>query len=123
MRFLKVARADLRRRDLRRDGEHRHARTVAVEQTIDEVQIARSAAAGAHREIAGQMRLGAGRKRGDLLVPDMDPLDLALAAHRVGQSIQAVADDAVDSLDASGGERLRESGLLQFLPCRASRPD
>ena len=54
------------------------------------------------------MRLGAGREGGDLLVPDMDPLDLALPAERVGQPVQAVADDAVDPLDAGCGEGFGE---------------
>ena len=54
------------------------------------------------------MRLGARREGGDLLVPDMHPLDLALAADRVGQPVQAVADDAVDPLDTGGSEDFRE---------------
>ena len=62
--------------------EHRHARAVAIEEAVDEVQIARAAAAGADGELARQMRLGARRERGDLLVPDMNPLDLALPAKR-----------------------------------------
>ena len=48
-----------------------NAEPVTVEQTVDEVQIARPAAAGADRELTRQMRLGAGRERGDLLVPDI----------------------------------------------------
>ena len=81
---------------------------MAVEQAVDEVQVARPAAAGADGELAGQVRLGAGREGGDLLVPDMDPLDLAVAADGIGQAVQAVADDAVDPLDASGGEDVSE---------------
>ena len=54
------------------------------------------------------MRLGAGREGGDLLVADMNPLDLPLAADRVGQAVQAVADDAVNSLDAGRGESFGE---------------
>ena len=81
---------------------------MAVEQAVDEVQIARSAAAGADRELAGQMRLGAGREGRNLLVPDMDPLDLALPAERVGQAVQAVADNAINPLDARCGEGFRE---------------
>ena len=54
------------------------------------------------------MRLGTRREGRDLLVPDVDPLDLALAPQRVGQPIQAVADDAVDPLHARCGENLRE---------------
>src|SRR5580700_8391457 len=54
------------------------------------------------------MRLGTRREGRDLLVPDVHPLDLALAPQRVGQPIQAVADDAVDPLHARRGENLRE---------------
>src|SRR5580700_7731720 len=54
------------------------------------------------------MRLGTRREGRDLLVPDVDPHDLALAPQRVGQPIQAVTDDAVDALHAPCGENLRE---------------
>ena len=82
---------------------------------------------GANRELAGQMRLGAGREGRDLLVPDMDPLDLALAAERVGQTVQAVADDAVDALDAGRSQRLGELDpplffALFILSMRRRRP-
>src|SRR6516162_2641520 len=62
MGLLKVAGADFGRRDLRGDGEHRHARSVAVEQPIDQVQIAWSATARANSELARQMRFGPGGK-------------------------------------------------------------
>src|SRR5271154_2344220 len=120
MRLLKVAGTDLRRRDLRRDSENGHARTVAVEEAIDEVQVPRTATAGAHGEIPRQMRLRACREGGDLLVPDMDPLDLPLPADRVGQAIEAIADDSIDSLDARGGQRLRE--LVGYRLCHESTP-
>jgi hypothetical protein len=120
MGLLKIAAADLGRRDLRGDAEHGHARAVAVEQSVDEVQVARSAAAGADGELAAQMRLGPGRERGDLLVPYMDPLDLALAADGVSEPVQAVADDAVDPLDARSGERLGELICDRF--CHRRRP-
>ncbi len=38
----------------------------------------------------------------------MQPLDLALLADGVGQSVQAVPDDAVDALDAGRGEDFGE---------------
>ncbi len=104
MRLLKVTGADLRRRDMGRDRQHRHPRPVAVEQAIDEVQIARSAAARAHREFTCQVRLGAGSEGGNFLVPDMDPLDLALTANGIRQTIETIADDAIDPLDARGGQ-------------------
>jgi hypothetical protein len=108
VRFLKIAGADFGRRNLRGDGQHRHARPVAIEQPVDQVQIARPAAPGADREFPRQMRLGACRECANLLVPDMDPLDLGLAPDRVGQSIQTVADNAVDPLDTGCREGFRK---------------
>src|SRR5262245_16733736 len=113
--FLKIAAANLGRRDLRGDCEHRDSRTVTIEQTVDEMEIARPAAARAYGQRAGQMRLGAGCECGDLLVPHMEPLDL-----RVCQTIEAVADDAVDPLHARGDEGLRE--LASHRPCHAPIP-
>ncbi len=92
---------------------------MAVEQAVDEMQVSGSAAAGADRELAGQMRLGAGRECGDLFVADVDPLDLALSSQRIGQPIQAVADDAMDPLDAGRREGLGElirNGLHDLAP-------
>jgi hypothetical protein len=65
-------------------SQHWHVRSVAIEQAIDEVQVAGSAASGADRKLSCQVRLGPGREGRDLLVPYMDPLDLALAADRIG---------------------------------------
>jgi hypothetical protein len=80
-----------------------------------QVQITRSAAAGADRELAGQMRFGARRESRHLLVPDMHPFDLALAAERVGQPIEAVTDDTIDPLDTCCGEDFRE--LISYRFC------
>ena len=77
---------------------------MTIEQAIDEVQIAGSAASGADRKLPCYMRLTTGREGRDLLVPHMDPIDLAPAADRIGQAIQAVADDTIDSLHAGCGE-------------------
>jgi hypothetical protein len=41
-------------------------------------------------------------------MPDMHPLDLVLGTDRIGKTVQAVADDAVDALDAGRRERLGE---------------
>jgi hypothetical protein len=104
MGFLEISGAEFGRRDLRRNGKHRHARPLTIKQAIDEMEIAWAAASGADRKLASQMRLGTGRESRDLFVPHMHPLDLALAADRIGQPVQAVADDAIDSLNAGGGE-------------------
>ena len=81
---------------------------MAVKKAVDEVQVAWPAASGTDCELAGQVCLGAGREGADLFVPHMYPLDLALAADSVGQTVQAVADNPIDPLDASGGEDFSE---------------
>jgi hypothetical protein len=50
------------------------------------------------------MRIRAGRERGDFLVPDMQPLNAAMAPQRIGEAIEAVANDSIDSPDTGGGE-------------------
>jgi hypothetical protein len=81
---------------------------VAIEQAIDEVQVAGSAAPRADGKLARQMRLSAGRECGCLLVAHMNPLDFPLAPDRVGQAVEAVADDAIDPLDANRCKRFGE---------------
>src|SRR5258708_5772803 len=81
---------------------------MAIKKTVDEVQTARPTAAGAYRKRAGYVRLGARGERGHLLVPDVHPLDLALPAKGVGQTVQTIADDSVYALDAGRGESVCE---------------
>src|ERR1700742_603057 len=72
------------------------------------MEIAGAAAPGTDRKLSRQMRFGTGCESRDLLMPYMHPLDLALTADRIGQSIQAVADDAVNPLHAGDGEGFRK---------------
>jgi hypothetical protein len=44
----------------------------------------------------------------------MHPLDLALSADRVGETVEAVTDDTVDALDAGSGKGLDE--LVSYSP-------
>src|SRR6267378_2139921 len=82
---------------------------MAIEQTVDEVQISRAEAAGAHGKRACHVRLGTRRERGCLLTPDVHPLDLALAAQGLGQAVQTVADDSVYALHGRRGQSGCES--------------
>ena len=104
MRFLEVGAADLGARDLGGDRQHRHAAAVAVEQSVDQMQVAGAAASGADGELAGEMCLGAGGKGGGLLVPHMDPVDLLLLAQRIGETVQRIADHAIDAPHAGNGQ-------------------
>ena len=55
MGLLEISGADLGRWDLRRNRKHGQARAVAVEQAVDEVQIAGAATARANGEFARQV--------------------------------------------------------------------
>ena len=81
---------------------------MTIEQAVDEVEVAGRAAARADGEFTCRMRFGARREGRDFLVPDMNPLDLALPAKRVGQAVQAIANNAINPLDANRGEDFRE---------------
>ena len=119
MRLLEVGAADLGARDVGGDRQHRHAAALAVEQAVDQVQVAGAAASGADGELAGEVRLGAGGEGGRLLVPHVDPVDLLLPAQRIGEAVQRIAHHAVDALhagDAQGfghqvGDRARHARL------------
>ena len=107
MGLLEIAAADLGAGNLGGDREHRHAVAMAVEQTVDEMQVARPAAAGADRELAGHVRLGAGGERRHLLVAHVHPADAA-GAQGFGEAVERIADDAPDAFDARGRERLHQ---------------
>src|SRR6516162_3424956 len=66
------------------------------------------------------------RESGDFLVPDMHPFDLVLAANGIGDAVEAVADNAVDALDARCSQDLRElisNGLCHLGLPRGERDD
>jgi hypothetical protein len=96
MGLLEIARPDLGRREVGRDRQHRQRRAMAVEQAVDEMQVAGATASGAHGEAAAEMGLGTRREGRNLLVADVKPLNLSVTADRIGQPVQAIADDSVD---------------------------
>ena len=65
------------------------------------MQVAESATASADGKLVRRMRLHARREGPGLLVPHMDPIDLA-AIDRMGDLVQCVADNAVAVLHAGG---------------------
>src|SRR5262249_39823044 len=78
-----------------------HAASMGVEQTIDQMQIARTARAGTDCQFAGHLRFACSRKRCNFLVTHVHPFDRATISQRFRETIQAVPHDPVDALDAS----------------------
>ena len=100
--LLEVPAADLGAGDLRGDREHRHPRALGVEETVDQVQVARAAAAEADGQIAGQLRLGCGGEGTGLLVADELPVEVPVPAHRFGEAVEGVTGHAVGVADPVG---------------------
>jgi hypothetical protein len=80
---------------MRSDREYRGTGAVGVVQPVDQVQVARSGASRAYRQLAGYLRLGGGSERSALLVAHVHPIDAFGAAHSVDYRVEAVPDDAV----------------------------
>src|ERR1700678_2087703 len=53
-------------------------------------------------------------------MPDMNPLDLALSSQRVGEAVEAIADNAIDPFNARCGQGLYE--LVGYCFCHFSSP-
>jgi hypothetical protein len=100
MRLLKVAATYLMTRNLRRNREYRDAIAMTIEETVDEVKIARATTASAHSDLSCEMGLRSGSKRGCLFVPHMHPFDLFTFPDYLGQAIQRIANHSVDPLYA-----------------------
>jgi hypothetical protein len=82
--------------------------TMAIEQSVDEMQVPWPAASGTDGERSGQMSFGAGCEGGHLLMANMHPLDPGLSADSIGQAVEAVADNAINPLDTRCGEDVRK---------------
>src|SRR5206468_11114411 len=98
---LEVSAADLMGGDLRGNGEHGHTAPVAIVQPVDQVQVARAAAAGADGELAGEVRLCSRGEGRCLLVPHVDPSKLVLPPDGVGDPVERVSRDPIDPRDVS----------------------
>lgn len=72
-----------------------------VLQTLHQVRVTRTATARADRQATDQLRLGRGAERAGLLVADVHLLNSVGPPDRVHCRFEAVADDAVDALDAA----------------------
>ena len=96
---LEVVAADFRRRDVGGDSQHRHAAAMAVEQAVDQVEVAGTATPRADGQLAGQIGFCARGEGGAFLMAHVHPIDDVQPAQRVGEAVQGVADDAIDALD------------------------
>jgi hypothetical protein len=83
---------------MRGNREDRNAVPLAVEQTVDQVQIPRTAAATADCELPGEMSLGASGESRAFLMPHMHPFNRAIAAQGIRESIEGIPHHAIHTL-------------------------
>jgi hypothetical protein len=99
---------------------------VRIEQAVDQVQVAGTAAARTDRQLAGELGLRPGGECSGFFVADAHPIDFAAAAYRVGHRIEAIADDPVDALHARLRKRIHQmlrNGPRHDLPPVSKRAD
>lgn len=78
---------------------HRHTAPVGIVQPIDQMEISRPAASGAHRQVPGQVSLGSGGECGCLFMSHSHPPDIPAPADGIGNPVERVARYAIHSLD------------------------
>ena len=92
-----------------RDREDRCAIQLCVVEAVHEVQPARPGRREADAQAARELRVRGRRKRGRLLVSDLDKADLVLVRPKgLHQPVDPVARKAEDGVDAPVDERLDE---------------
>jgi hypothetical protein len=94
---------------LRGDRQDGNTAPLAVMESIDEMEIARSAASCADRKFACNLRFAPSREGGDLFVPDHHPVDTIVSTDGVCKSVERVTGDTVDTLDARFQEGLNDN--------------
>src|SRR5207237_8548319 len=81
--LLNISAADFRTWDLRGNGQNRNTAAVTIVESVDQMEIARSATTGADGQATSQMRFRAGRKSGRFFVAHMNPLNFSAGeSHR-----------------------------------------
>ena len=103
--FLKIAGTDLACWNLRRDRQNRHAGAVSVEQSIDQMKVARPARPGANRQAPGQLGLGGRRESCGLFVAQVHERNMTIALHGIRDAVQTIAHHAIDALNLGIAQR------------------
>ena len=81
---------------------------LAVKQPVDQMQVARSAAARAHGQPPRQGRFGASGKSRRFFVAHVHPLNAPIPAQAVVDAVEAVARHPPHALDARVGKGLNQ---------------
>jgi len=97
---LEIVNSDFAAGDVGRDCQNRHTIALAVEQTVDQVKVAWTAAPGAHSKAPGKMSFSSRCKCSGLFMTHVYPVDRLSSPQCVGKAIERVANHSVDTLHA-----------------------
>ena len=115
MSLLKISTPDFSAGYLRGDRQDGHTAAMAIIKSVDQMQIARTAAPGADRQCARKMRFRSRGKGGRFFMAYANPLNVASSPHRVRDAVQRIARNAVDSPDARIRKNLHQQIRYCFL--------
>ena len=108
MGFLEISAADFLRGNMGGNRKDGHAASMSIVKTINEVQVSGTTASRADGQFSGQSCLCAGGERCGFLVADTNPADPFPASYRIGDPVERIASDTVDSLYARCRKNLHE---------------
>jgi hypothetical protein len=112
--LLEVPAANFIAGDLRRDGQDRNPVSVTVVESVDQVQISGTATAGANRQPAREMGIRTRGKGCRFLMPQMNPIQLFGGSNRIGNAVERVAGNTVNSPDSRSGQNVHQQVCHSF---------
>src|SRR5437016_12524300 len=98
--LLKISAADCVAGNLRRNGEHGNSAAMAIVEAVDQMEIARAAASGTHRQLFCQLCFRAGSERRCFFVSDRYPFQIFPRTNGIGKAVESITDQSVHSLHA-----------------------
>ncbi len=126
--LLLVARAERDQLLLADDRDHGLVVELGVVETVEQVDRARAGGRHADADLAGELGVGAGHERRQLLVARLHELELvAVLVERAQQPVDPVTGIAVDALHAEAAKALQDEGAdvlghAHCLPASPARP-
>src|SRR5258708_33652340 len=108
MGLLKITAADFPARNVCCDSKNGNPAALCVIQSVNQMQVSRPAASGAHAKRSRQMRFGSGCKGCRFFVPNRNPADVISFADCIGDAIQGVSCNAVDPCHSRRNKSLNQ---------------
>jgi hypothetical protein len=106
--FLEIVTSNFRTGNLCGDRQHRDTASVAIVESVDQVEISGTTATGTYGQLPREVGFRAGGKRCGLFMPHMNPVQSLPTANRVGDAVEGIAGKSVDALHSRLTENLNE---------------